>query len=124
MKLVLWPVLVAFLVQFGTLPFLIGGRTAGEIIGWPMIMAIFFGVPSIVVYFIMFGGFRVMSPPPLLAVILGISIPAAIVLGFYKYRGMPLDFSPKNWVLWMGVMGGLAGTVAYLHLRSAMSSAT
>lgn len=124
MKLVLWPVLVALLVQFGTLPFFIGGRSAGEIIGWPMIMAIFFGVPSIVVYFVIFGSFRIMPPPTLLALAFGVGIPAAIILGFYKFRGMPIDLSPKNWVLWMGMMGGLAGTVTYLHLRSNMSSAT
>ena len=111
------PALVAVLVQFGTLPLLIGGRTTGEIIGWPMIMAIFFGVPSIIVYLVMFGGFQVFSPPPSLAVVLGISIPAAIVLGFLMFRGMPLDLSPKNWVLWMGMIGGLAGTITYLRLR-------
>lgn len=117
MKIVVLSALVAVLVQFGTLPFLIGGRSAGEIIGWPMIMAIFFGVPSVIVYLLMFGGFQFMSPPPSLAVILGIAIPAAIVLSFLKFRGVPLDFSPKNWVLWMGMIGGFAGTITYLQLR-------
>lgn len=124
MKLVLWPVLIAFLVQFGTLPFLIGARTAGEIIGWPLIMALFFGVPSVVVYFAMFTVFRAMSPPPWLAVMLGTAIPAAIVLGVYNSRGVPLDLSPKNWMLWMGVIGGLAGTATYLHLRTTLTSST
>ena len=122
MKLVMWPVMVAFLAQFGTLPLLIGARTAGEIIGWPMIMAIFFGIPSILLYLIMFAAFRAISPPPMLAVILGISIPAAIVIGFYSARGMPLDLSPKNYVLWMVMIGGLAGTLAQLQQRGALSS--
>jgi len=121
MKLVMWPVMVAFLVQFGTLPFLIGARTAGEIIGWPLIMAIFFGLPSILLYFIMFGTFGAISPPPGLAVFLGISIPAAIVIGIYRARGMPIDLGPKNYVLWMMVIGGLAGTIAQLHQRSAFT---
>jgi len=124
MKLVMLPVAVALLVQFGTLPLLIGARSAGEAIGWPMIMAIFFGLPSFVIYFIMFGVFGATSPPRPLAVVLGIAIPAAIVIGIYSARGTPLDLSPKNWVLWMAMIGGLAGTMTHLHLRSTLVPAS
>ncbi|QNE05627.1 hypothetical protein [Croceicoccus marinus] len=83
MKLFVVPVLVALLAQFGSLPLLAGrGSSAGELIVWPMIMAIFFGVPSLVVYSAIFGGFRIMSPPPIICLLLGIGIPAAIVMGF------------------------------------------
>ena len=118
MKLVFLPVLVALIAQFGTLPMLIGARSAGEAIGWPMIMAIFFGLPSLLVYLVMFGAFRAILPPAWLAIMLGVAIPASIVLGFYRYRGTDLDLSPNNWVLWMGMIGGLAGTVMHLHLRA------
>jgi RsiW-degrading membrane proteinase PrsW (M82 family) len=121
MKLVMLPVAAALLAQFGTLPLLIGARSAGEAIGWPMIMAIFFGIPSFVVYFLMFGVFGAISPPRPLAIVLGIAIPATIVIGIYSARGTPLDLSPKNWVLWMAMIGGLAGTLTQLHLRSALT---
>ena len=121
MRLVLLPMLAALIAQFGTLPLLIGARSAGEAIGWPMIMAIFFGLPSALIYLIMFGSFRMAAPPNWLAVILGIGIPAIVVLGFFKARGMPIDISPKNWVLWMGMIGGLAGTLTQLYLRGSLT---
>lgn len=123
MKLVMLPVLVALLAQFGTLPLLIGARTPGEMIGWPTIMAILFGIPSILLYFIMFGAFGATSPSPALAVILGMSIPAALVIGISMARGRPIDLGRKNYVLWMGMIGGLAGTITHLHLRSNMAPA-
>lgn len=123
MKLVMLPVLVALLAQFGTLPLLIGARTQGEMIGWPTIMAILFGIPSILLYFIMFGAFGATSPSPALAVILGMSIPAALVIGISMARGRPIDLGRKNYVLWMGMIGGLAGTITHLHLRSNMAPA-
>ena len=123
MKLVMLPVLVALLAQFGTLPLLIGARTPGEMIGWPMIMAIFFGIPSILLYFIMFGAFGATSPSPALAVILGMSSPAALVIGNSMARGRPIDLGRKNYVLWMGMIGGLAGTITHLHLRSNLAPA-
>ena len=117
MKSFLLPIVVALIAQFGSLPMLIGVRSAGEAIGWPMIMAIFFGLPSAIVYLVMFGAFRLAPPPSWLAVILGVAIPAFVVLGFFKFRDVPIDLSPKNWVLWMGMIGGLAGTLAHLYLR-------
>ena len=63
MKSFLLPIVVALIAQFGSLPMLIGARSAGEAIGWPMIMAIFFGLPSAIVYLVMFGAFR-LAPPP------------------------------------------------------------
>lgn len=122
MKLVFLPVLAALIAQFGTLPILIGARSAGEAIGWPMIMAIFFGLPSALLYLVIFGGFRIAAPPSWLAILLGVGIPAVVVLGFFKFRGMPIDFSPKNWVLWMGMIGGLAGTLTHLYLRGGPST--
>ena len=121
MKLVVLPVAAALIAQFGSLPVLIGARSAGEAIGWPMIMAMLFGVPSAIVYLIMFGLFRITAPPLWLAVPLGVAIPATVVLGFYRFRGIPVDLSPKNWVLWMGMIGGLAGTLAHLYLRQGPS---
>ena len=124
MKLVMLPVLVALLAQFGTLPLLIGTRNLNESFGWSLILAMFFAPASFLLYVIMFGTFGATSPSPALAVILGMSIPAAIVIGRIKGRGNPIDLSPKNYVLWMAVVGGLAGTLTQLHLRSALGPPT
>ena len=88
-----------------------------------MILAMYFGPLWILVYFIMFGAFGATSPPPWLAVVLGISIPAAMVIGLYPRRGRPLDLGPRNYVLWMGMIGGFAGTITQLHLRSTLALA-
>ncbi len=122
MKLFWLPILVALVAQFGSLPILIGARTGGEAIGWPMIMAIFFGLPSFLIYLVIFGAFRLTLPPVWIAIPLGCAIPAIIVLGFFSWRGVAVDISPKNWVLWMGMIGGLAGTLAHLYVRAGNST--
>lgn len=117
MTLLLLPTLVAILTQFVISPMLFGARKPAEILCWGLLMGIFQGIPSLIIYLAMFAIFGAISPSETFAVLLAVAVPALVVVGYFATTEAVLDFDPLKPMLAMGSLGSLSGTLTYLFLR-------
>ena len=117
MGIVFKTTLVALAAQTAALPFLLGGGSLGELIGWSMIMGMLFGLPSIAVYVPLFAALKRLAPPRWLTILLAAIVPLGICI--IAYLPSPHLLTPQNYVIWMALVGGTAGGYALTRFRAA-----
>jgi hypothetical protein len=107
---VLISVAVALGVQFLCLPLLIGARHGAEAVGWTMILAIFFAMPSAGIYLLVFASLKAAALPPLVTLLIGALVPPALAAAFFWKKERWAVFSRQNYVVRMLLFGGVAGS--------------
>jgi chromate transport protein ChrA len=109
--------LVALATQTAILPFVLGRGSLGELLGWAMILGMLFALPSIAVYVPLFVTLNRLNLPRWLTIVLGGMVP--LLVAIIVYLPKPEKLTLQNYVFWMALFGGVAGSYALTRLKSA-----